>query len=540
MSITHLREQSQRETPQSEPLPGQVPNSAGGHSYEVGPFERLTRFLILGTEGGTFYASERKVTTENVAALDECLNQDAERTVQLIVDISTEGRSPKNDYAIFALARACAHADAKQYAFDAITDVCRTGTHLFHFCAFVEGQRGWGRGLRRAVARWYTTKSADQLAYQIVKYRQRDGWTHRDVLRLSHPTTSDPEIRRLFDYACGRYILTLEAGKDLPGGQRSLAPEVIVGYMEANTDGADVAAVVRERNIPREALPTSSLRDAKVWDALLNAGKYGMPMTAMVRNLGTMGSVGLLTPMSEAERVIVDRLEDSDAIEKSRIHPIQLMAASYVYRQGQGYRGSNTWTVAPNVAKALEHAFHASFGNIVPADKRTLIGLDVSASMTFGDIAGLPFIQPRDAAAAMAMVTARTEQRYAIMGFTSTFIDLNIMASDSLDDVLRKTSRLPHGGTDCSLPMTWALQHKVEVDTFIVYTDSETWAGRSHPAQALKTYRERTGIPSRLIVVGMEANQFSIADPNDPGMLDVVGFDTATPDIISRFSAGAL
>lgn len=44
------------------------------------------------------------------------------------------------------------------------------------------------------------------------------------------------------------------------------------------------------------------------------------------------------------------------------------------------------------------------------------------------------------------------------------------------------------------------------------------------------------GIPVKLVVVGMVANGFSIADPNDAGMMDVVGFDTATPMLISDFA----
>ena len=61
-----------------------------------------------------------------------------------------------------------------------------------------------------------------------------------------------------------------------------------------------------------------------------------------------------------------------------------------------------------------------------------------------------------------------------------------------------------------------------------------------HPAQALRDYRLSSGIDARLVVVGMVANGFSIADPNDPGMLDVVGFDTATPQLVSDFARGAL
>jgi 60 kDa SS-A/Ro ribonucleoprotein len=75
----------------------------------------------------------------------------------------------------------------------------------------------------------------------------------------------------------------------------------------------------------------------------------------------------------------------------------------------------------------------------------------------------------------------------------------------------------------------------VKADAFVVYTDSETWAGSVHPVQALRAYREKTGIPAKLVVVGLVSNGFSIADPADPGMLDVVGFDAAAPAVIAEF-----
>ena len=105
---------------------------------------------------------------------------------------------------------------------------------------------------------------------------------------------------------------------------------------------------------------------------------------------------------------------------------------------------------------------------------------------------------------------------------------------------MKAVSDLPFGGTDCALPMLYAQAREREVDTFVIYTDSETWAGGVHPAQALADYRAASGIAARLVVVGMVSNGFSIADPADPGMLDVVGFDTATPQLISDFAGGAL
>jgi 60 kDa SS-A/Ro ribonucleoprotein len=47
-----------RTTPQSEQAdPSQVQNSAGGFSFTVDPAARLRRFLVLGTDGGTYYTS---------------------------------------------------------------------------------------------------------------------------------------------------------------------------------------------------------------------------------------------------------------------------------------------------------------------------------------------------------------------------------------------------------------------------------------------------------------------------------------------------
>jgi 60 kDa SS-A/Ro ribonucleoprotein len=115
-------------------------------------------------------------------------------------------------------------------------------------------------------------------------------------------------------------------------------------------------------------------------------------------------------------------------------------------------------------------------------------------------------------------------------------VEVQISPRWRLDQAMAATDGLPFCSTDCSLPVQWALAKRVPVDTFVVYTDSETWAGPIHPVQALAEYRQRMGIPAKLVVVGMVSNGFSIADPNDAGMLDVVGFDTATPQVIADFA----
>jgi 60 kDa SS-A/Ro ribonucleoprotein len=273
-----------------------------------------------------------------------------------------------------------------------------------------------------------------------------------------------------------------------------------------------------------------------VWEALLQ----DMPMTALIRNLATLTRVGLLSPLSKTTKKVVAQLGDAERLRKARVHPIAVLSALRTYASGHGARGSNTWQPVSSVVDALDAAFYASFGSLTPSNARHLLALDVSGSMSCGEIAGVAGLTPRDGTAAMALVTGAVEENVEYVAFSDHLVRVNLGRRVRLDAVLAQLDAIPMGGTDCALPMLWALENKVETDVFVVYTDSETWFGKTHPVQALAKYRQETGIAARLIVVGMVANKFTIANPNDAGMLDVVGFDTASPQLMSDFAAGTL
>ena len=535
-------------TPQAERIPGtnQVPNSAGGYAWPVDNWMRFDRFLIFGSERGTYYIRERKLTVENATNVRECITEDGPRTVRRIVEISAAGRAPSNDPALFALAMCAGLGNdaTRAMALEALPEVARTGTHLFHFLQYIRAFRGWGRGVRRAVGRWYTAKPAPAVAYQILKYQARDGWAHRDALRLAHPKAPTVGHDVLFRYATKGWegVLELEGVDTLD----------VVGLIEAIKSLAhltpnDAAKVISRMKLTREMVPTELLTHAEVWEALLER----MPLTAMIRNLGVMTKVGLITPASNAARTVVDRLSDREALRGARVHPVAVLAAMKTYAQGRGMKGSGKWTPVTRVVDALDKAFYLSFENAPTTGKRIMLALDVSGSMG-APVFGMDYLTCREASAAMALVTAATEPKHRFVAFTkgdypsqwsathgteynTGLSPLMISPRQRLDDVVRQIATLPFGGTDCALPMVEATKHRWPVDTFVVFTDSETWAGNIHPVQALRDYRERMGIAAKLVVVAMASNGFSIADPNDAGMLDVVGFDTATPQVLAQF-----
>jgi 60 kDa SS-A/Ro ribonucleoprotein len=538
--VTRLK---QLVTPQSEPIPDsdQVRNSAGGYVWEVSRWDRLDRFLVLGSEGGTYYTGERELTRQNAQAVIACIHEDGRRVVAQAVAVSVAGRAPKNDPALFVLALAASVGDdaTRAAAFDALPAVARTGTHLMHWMQSVNALRGWGRGVRRAVASWYTDHQPRELAYQVLKYRRRDGWSHRDALRLAHPKAPTLSHDMIFRYATRGWesLLALEGVADLEVCRLIEAVETL---RFQTPDRA--AQVIAEHRLTREMVPTELLRHAEVWEALLQE----MPLTAMIRNLGAMGSVGLLAPLSTTAVTVASRLRDQAMLRRARVHPVALLSAMTTYASGRGVRGKLRWQPVAQVVDALDAAFYLAFENAPSTGKRVMLALDVSGSMS-APVVGLQGLNCREGSAAMALVTAAREPNHMFTAFaaerwslgfgTSAMRVLSISPRQRLDDVVKAVKDLMFGPTDCALPMLKALKNRWPVDLFVVYTDSETWAGWMHPVQALRKYRDRMGIPARLVVVGMASNGFTIADPDDAGMLDVVGFDTTTPQVIADFAA---
>lgn len=529
MTMNYSKHFNTTATPQTAPIPGsaQVENNAGGYVFEVSDMARLDRFLILGTEQGTYYATEQKLTIDNANFIVALIKKNGVEAVRRIKEISLSGRAPKNDPALFALSLAITFGDeaTRKKAYGALSSVARIGTHLFHLAEYVNANRGWGRGMRNAFSHWYNDKSAKDLAFQLTKYANRDGWTHKDILRLAHTKPASEDHDALF-----KMVLD----KQYTIGNADVAKYIAaVNEIKTETNVKKIVSLISDNKLPMEVIPTEARVHPEVWEALLPH----MGLTGIIRNLATMTRVGIIAPMSDATQLVGTKLLNEETLQKARVHPLDLLVALMTYQSGHGFRGTNVWTPVPMVLDILEKAFYLAFKTITPTGKRFLLGLDVSGSMSGGELMGVIGLTPRVASAVMAMVTARSEEMYHMMGFSTTFMELGIKATDSLKEVIRKTDNLPFAGTDCSLPMEYALSKKIPVDTFVVYTDNETYAGRQHPVQALKQYRNKMGIDSKLVVVGMTSTNFTIADPSDMGMLDVVGFDSATPQLISQFSS---
>ena len=250
-------------TPQTERADArQVKNNAGGYVFKTDDEQRLTRFLVLGVDKGTYYVNAPKLTRENVEFLEGYIRKNARAFIDTVAAVSREGRAKSNTPAIFALALALNDAPVADnpYVRSKFNEIVRTGTHLFEFNQFVENLGGWGSAKRKAVAGWYESRTPAQQALQAVKYRQRNGWTHKDALRLSH---AKPHAS-VAEFVLGKPFEATEETRILEGFEKAQAAKTV----------AEVVKAVREYNLPWEAVPTQFHNELALWKALFESGNF--------------------------------------------------------------------------------------------------------------------------------------------------------------------------------------------------------------------------------------------------------------------------
>ena len=531
---------STKATPQTEPIPGKVmvKNNAGGFGFEVSKEKQLERFLILGTEGGTYYVKEKKLTIESATNAVACIKANGMAVIDKVLSISDEGRAAKNSPALFVLALCTApqfaDTETRKRAFEVLPKVARTSTHLFEFVDYMQNFRGWGRLAQNGIQDWYQKKDPGQLEYQMVKYRQRNGWTHNDVLRLAKPVPVSPLHNQLYSFAKSGI---LEEPHDF---------KLIKGYAEIGRvkSAVEAAKLVADYRLPLEAIPTEFKNKPVIWEALLGH----LPITATIRNLRNMAKYGFMVPFSDASKIVAKRISDLDTIKKGRVHPAQFINALLNYPTGKPRIASsggilfdnkpeNSWLVDKDVVAALNAGFNNSFKTVLPSGKRIMLALDVSGSMNWHWCAGMEGVTPREASAALALITANTEPNHFIGVFQHVFTPFTkIKAGMSIDDAIATVSKLTMGPTNISAPMEFAMKNKIPADLFACYTDNETWWGSLHPRQALKQFNNKSGLNSKFVTVCMVNSNHTVADPEYPNMMDVVGFDTETPKAISEFA----
>ena len=439
--------------------------------------------------------------------------------INTIRQVSIEGRAAKQESTLLALATAIVFARTpaeKTEALNAVKDCVRILTHMYMLIGYIKifskaghpsltaasastsvsnsnevpvaGGRnpppttvtgsGLGRGIRRVFGEYFYSRTGIEIANLMTKYQNREGWTIKDVLTLIHidPKKMKDDGGRLaidhifktkeeFEPILATAPPTTEPTKTFISAIKEIHTIVIrptstspaISVQEIDR----IVQLINQVGLCREQLPSQLFKYKRVWEALLtnkgaNGKGKGMPLTALIRNLGKLSTseIGIITPsLTPSVIAICDRITDAHDIKRTRIHPYTILVAMLTYKKGQGDKGSMIWHANPQIIAALDKAFKLAFQNITPTGKRIKIALDVSGSMSSAFCTGSPIVSCAVGSVAMMMMTLYVENQHrlklATAATASSATDLpSASATQQLAEAMKwKTTQLPDGRT---------------------------------------------------------------------------------------------
>jgi 60 kDa SS-A/Ro ribonucleoprotein len=549
-------------TPQTRAIPGRAtemaPNAAGGFGFLQPSLQVLERFLILGTAGGTFYVDESTLVTDVAPVVERALVEHPAASFDLIIDVLRRRRAVRMDAAIFALAlwfakvdpdvrTAILHGGERARWRDAVAAI-ETGSQLLLFVSYWCQLRGLGRSIKSYLRDWYVTRDVASIEYQVLKYANRHGFTHRDLLRIAHiPLGRDPEASARHD------LFAAVCLRDRPSPPKDEATRVRRPLMLSDrwhavewfrSGAADTASpqalrtMIQSHRLSHDMLPSTMLAHDHVWHALAPQ----MPAHALLRNLATLTRRGVFGPAVLATPDFIALLE---RIRDLTVHPLHLLKAQRVYASGGagGLSQAAPFTPDSRVVNALSDAINRRFEAVTPIAARMLVGVDVSGSME-GSASVERLFSCRELAIATACWLTRAaeaaHQPCRVIGFDTQLTELPVVhARASVWDAMRHV--VNGGGTDATQPIRAALDPAAPTfDAIVLLTDNDSWRGFGHVTQLMAEYRRLRNPSAKLVVFSMVTGKTMLADPTSPLDFAFVGWDAASVDALAAVLPSSL
>lgn len=321
----------------------------------------------------------------------------------------------------------------------------------------------------------------------------------------------------------------------LPAKAPSPVLKQIWWYETVKHNPQQTSEAISAGRLTHEMVAPVGQMDVTAWTLLFN----DMPIGALLRNLGSLTQIGVLQVNHTKQlRRVAEVLTNQQYLRQGRIHPIDILKALKTYQSGGRLgKSQKTWQPIPRVLDILEKALELSFETQEPTGKVFLHAIDVSGSMSWTTVGSIG-LNCCEIATTMALATAKAEQNYMIRGFATDFRDLKITARDSFSSAIKKAANQNFGGTDAAVAYQWAIKHRFYTDIFCFWTDSESWAGASHPSQGLAEYRRQVNPKAKAVYVTLAANRLSLVDPQDQNSWDFAGFDPGAPKAIQLIANG--
>lgn len=481
-------------------------NNAGAPAYALSPCHRLAQYAATGCLNTTYYADAH---AQLDTVLELCRQLDATFIAQTAVYLRERGYM-KDMPALLVAVLAGQGADELRPAFRRAIDNGRMLRNVVQILrSGAVGRTSLGSRPKKLVQEWLNSASEAQLLAAAVGAAP----SLADVVKMVHPKPAQAWRAAFFAWLIGR-----------PYAARDLPP--LTAAFEAYK--ADRAAPLPK--VPFQMLSALGL-SAQEWAQVARDG--GWHMVRM--NLNTFARHGVFA-IDGMTRWIADRLRDREAIANAGVFPYQLMAA----------RQAASDAVPAAVLLALDEALEIALENVPAIPGRVVVCADVSGSMhspvTGSRGSATSVMRCIDVAGLVAAAMLRKNPDALVLPFETKVVDCRLHPFDTVITNAQKLAALGGGGTDCSAPLAWLNEKRMQADLVVFVSDNESWMDARPRAtatmQAWSAFKRRNP-RARLVCIDCAPNASTQACERED-ILNVGGFSDDVFRIIAAFAAGRL
>lgn len=360
--------------------------------------------------------------------------------------------------------------------------------------------------------------------YHALKYGSKNskGITLKDILRMSHPTPTtqnqiqDQEHERLRNGAQRELFGWLVNGWKEVGDEPSPSNPKIwaIETLKRSGNQKEIISLIKEYKLPLEAVvPALHKTSTAIWMALLK----DLPYMATLRELNTMNRHGAFED-KEAVELVAKRLSDPENVKRSKQFPFAFLNAMDYFEGSQ-----------QKIREALTDALEVSFVNLPEIGGRTCISNDISSSMDM-KVSDKAKARACDIAGIFAAALFKKCEDSVIVPFDDhAHPDLGrVSKRDSVMSIAKHVAQL-RGGTNLGAPVEYMMRTGQKVDTFIMLTDNEDWAGKGFLSY-FEQYKRQMNPNAKAFCVRLASYQDYVAPAGYPDVHFIQGW---SPMILS-------
>jgi len=395
--------------------------------------------------------------------------------------------------------------------------------------------------MRRFLKKWYLSQDPYDLALEVCRVRGRHHWSHKDIITLAKVTTKDPALASVL----AAVVKSLDKARDEFGDKPEAQP--VLEYLacvqqikrcgQADQDAA--VGLIDKHSFDIDILPSELLNQPRVWEHAV----HRLPVTRVLDHLKSMAKRGYLSSQSHPVlNQVLQCIKDPLALTASRLQPAEILTVltqvESSFAEPPAARQDNNQnnrlpTAHPSLVEGLGRMMNNSFNNVpksVGTPLKILVCVDCRHGLFEHGCWGSWSLKCSKAAAVtiLSLRASGVDLTVTTMESENEVTRLPVDDEDIVGSLVEKWWRVadPHV-IDPGYLLSWARAENEMFSSIVIITDSHTHYDKERVWRELETFRNGQSVG--MTFIALACKEVSLADPTDPGMLDIAGWG---PDLV--------